>query len=138
MLAYSEFVLTQHRDYYYIKEAEPLRIFYGLREELEKLELAMYFVKAVRESEESETLRLLLNSLHFLEKTDFPKDLLKVIFQIRLLTEVGYTPLTIKGFEKTITYIETAPLEKLWNFRTNNINKLAAYANKCMEDFWSI
>ncbi|GHU53360.1 hypothetical protein FACS1894132_05290 [Clostridia bacterium] len=135
MLAYSEFVLTPSKDFYYIKEAEPIRIFYGLREDLDKLSLAFYFTKLARESNESETLRLLLNSLHFLEKSKMSLPLLKAIFEIRLLTELGYAPLTIKGLEKTIKYIETAPIEKLWSFSTNNIEKLSEYSEICIGDF---
>jgi DNA repair protein RecO (recombination protein O) len=134
MLAYSEFILQPSKDCFYIKEADPIRMFYGLRSDLDKLNLAYYFAKIVRESGESETIRLLLNSLHLLEKSNKPLPLLRSIFQIRLLTEIGYTPLLVSGLEKVIEYIETAPIERLWKFHTGNMEKLSEYAEYCMEN----
>ena len=97
LFAYSTFCIAQRRDRYYLNSADPIRIFYGLRQSIESVSLASYFAEvlcaAVRpEEQKSDLLRLTLNTLHFLEQNARPLPLLKALFELRLLTELGMMP----------------------------------------------
>ena len=84
----------------YLDSAEPIRIFYRLRESLSRLSLAMYFSELVRLSvrehqtpeENCFVMRLMLNTLHYLENGERSEALLKSIFELRLMTELGMMP----------------------------------------------
>jgi hypothetical protein len=130
----------------------------------------MYLCELVRNSaydgtEESERIfRLFLNTLHFIEKyekaetikkeetTDtnidkkekkgsFTLPVLKSIFEIRLMSELGFTPEfnSQTGFAKAVNYICQADLKKLWCFSVSKslASELSHYAEnytlKCME-----
>lgn len=97
LFAYSKFCIAQRKERYYLNSASPIHIFYGLRQSIEGVSLASYFAEvlcaAVRPVEQkSDLLRLVLNTLHFLEKEARPLPLLKSLFELRLLTELGMMP----------------------------------------------
>ena len=97
LFAYSRFCINLRREQFYLDSCEPIRIFYGLREELSRISLASYFADvlkyAINEDEDcGEVLRLMLNSLHFLEKGLRPEAMLKSIFELRLMSEIGFMP----------------------------------------------
>jgi DNA repair protein RecO (recombination protein O) len=98
LFAYSSFSFDRKKDWYYLRSSEPLHTFYGLRDDLKKLALASYFLQilleCVTEEEEApELIRLVLNSLHFLETGKRQSAaLLKSIFELRFLSETGFTP----------------------------------------------
>ncbi len=97
MLSYSHFVLFQNRERCFVDRAEPNALFFGIRQNLEKLTLAAYFSQLCTElipdyAPAPEELRLMLNSLHFLEKDLAPPQKLKAIMELRLLTLSGYMP----------------------------------------------
>lgn len=97
LFAYSTFCIAQRKERYYLNSASPIHIFYGLRQSIEGVSLASYFAEvlcaAVRPVEQkSDILRLMLNTLHFLEKESRPLPLLKALFELRLLTELGMMP----------------------------------------------
>lgn len=97
MLCYGEFVLFKKGEKYIIDSAEPERIFYGIREELDSLAYASYFCETCIEtvtSEESQTdvLKLLLNTLHFLENKKIDATILKSIFELRMMAIIGFAP----------------------------------------------
>lgn len=84
----------------YLDSIEPIRIFYNLRAPLSRLSLATYFSELVRlcvptfrvPGESNEAFRLFLNTLHFLEKGIRDEMLLKPLFELRLMTELGHMP----------------------------------------------
>lgn len=97
LFSYAAFNIEQQKDKYYFKSAEPIRIFYQLREDLRNLSLASYFSELVRyvvpkSRNDKEILRLLLNTLHFLSLKKRPPEMLKPLFELRLASETGFMP----------------------------------------------
>lgn len=97
MLCFSKLSFYKSKDSYIIDEAEPIETFFGLRSDLEKLALAQYFselaLTLVQENEsDSEYLRLILNSLHFLSKGTRPDKQIKAITELRAMCIAGYMP----------------------------------------------
>lgn len=98
LLSYSTFLITKAKEHYRVSESEVHSVFFGLRADIERLSLAQYFCELCRnlipeESDESEDfLRLVLNSLSFLEKGEADLYLIKAITELRLLTIAGFMP----------------------------------------------
>ncbi len=97
LLCYSDFVFYQSKSGYTVSDAEAKELFYGVRNDLEKLTLAQYFCELalmlVPEEVESEgVLRLLLNALFYLSRGLRDEALLKAAFELRLTSKSGYMP----------------------------------------------
>lgn len=97
MFCYSKISLYKTKDSYIIDEAEPIELFFELRDNLEKISLAQYFseliISFVQEDEPAEEyLRLMLNSLHFLAKNKLPNEQIKAITELRLMCIAGFMP----------------------------------------------
>lgn len=97
LLSYSRLTLIEGRDKYIITEAEPLHVFFELRSDMEKLSLAQYFCEIAGvlvpwEEPAEESLRLLLNALHFLGAGTRPAPQVKAVTELRLLQKAGYSP----------------------------------------------
>ena len=97
LLAYSRFCIDKRGSYLYLNSAEPIHIFYGLRSSLSKISLASYFADVMRscikpEAQNGDIMRLMLNCLHYLETGERDEKLLKAIFELRLMSEIGYMP----------------------------------------------
>lgn len=97
MFCYSKLSLYKTKDTYIIDEAEPIELFFELRNDLEKLSLAQYFaelvITLVQEDEPAEEyLRLILNSLHFLAKGKMPNEQVKAITELRIMCIAGFMP----------------------------------------------
>lgn len=100
LFSYAAFSVQERRNQYYFDSAEPICLFYHLRDTLSRLSLAMYFGELVRLSvrelhhphENCEVLRLVLNTFHFLENGEREETLLKPLFELRLMTELGMMP----------------------------------------------
>ncbi len=97
MFCFSKLCLYKTKESYIIDEAEPIELFFELRNDLEKLTLAQYFseliMTLVQEDESAEEyLRLILNSLHFLAKGKMPTEQVKAITELRLMCMAGYMP----------------------------------------------
>lgn len=100
LFSYAVFSVQQRQNRLYLDSTEPIRIFYRLRESLSRLSLAMYFSELVRlsvreyhnPSETCEVMRLTLNTLHYLENGQRDECLLKPVFELRLMTELGMMP----------------------------------------------
>ena len=96
-LAYSSFTLFENRSRTLVNEAEPIELFLGIREDIEKLALASYFcevLEAVADSDtgESGVLQTALNSLYALSELKKPNALIKCAFEWRILALSGYLP----------------------------------------------
>ncbi len=94
---YAEYCLSDSGGRYVLNSAEPIRTFYGVSSDISKFALANYFAEmtlyvATQERSNSEVLRLILNSLHFLTQNNREELLLKSIFELRLLSEIGLIP----------------------------------------------
>ena len=97
LLCFSEFVLFENRDRHVVDKSDVHRVFFGIRSDVDKLALASYFAQLTAElaphgEEAGEYLRLLLNTLHYLENGDRDRRLLKSLYELRLLTMAGYMP----------------------------------------------
>ena len=97
LLSYGNFIFSKGKDTYRITEAECLEVFFGLREDLEKLTLAQYFCELCgsvvpEEDNAGIYLRLMLNALKFLEQNKYPALQLKAVVEMALLTLAGYMP----------------------------------------------
>lgn len=97
MFCFSKLCLYKTKESYIIDEAEPIELFFELRNDLEKLSLAQYFseliITLVQEDEPAEEyLRLILNSLYFLAKGKMPIEQVKAITELRLMCIAGYMP----------------------------------------------
>lgn len=97
LLCYSDLVLFHSRGRYTVDKADSRRIFFGIRSDLDKLALASYLAELTMElaphGEEADTyLKLLLNTLHYLEAGERPTLQLKALYELRILTLAGYMP----------------------------------------------
>lgn len=96
LLCYSSFVLFKNKDRHSVDHADSIRAFFGLRKEVESLSLATYFAELASElasqTEADACLRLLLNTLHYLEKGLRSREFLKPLLELRMLTLAGYMP----------------------------------------------
>lgn len=110
LFAYSKFCLSKRRERYYIDSAEPVKIFYPIREDLAKLSLASYFSEIISyavlpdESRNEEILRLFLNVLHYMSEGTRETALLKSIFEFRFMADTGHMP-GIIGCEECGVYM---------------------------------
>lgn len=96
-LTYARLTLYQGRDKYIVDEGEPLRIFFDMGGDLERLALGQYFCELActllpPEDPAPEALRLLLNALHFLTEEKRDGRLVKATVELRLAVMAGYMP----------------------------------------------
>ncbi len=109
MFSYANYCLSESKGRYILNSAEPIRIFYDIRLDVEKFALASYFCELLLYTstyeQSGEVLRLILNTLHFLEDKNKEPKLLKSIFELRLMSEIGLVPNLI-GCCECLTYSE--------------------------------
>ena len=97
LFAYGKYSIYRGKDAYSIDEAQPVEIFFDLRNDIASLSLAQYFCElagelAPVEDDADEYLRLVLNALHMLSKNKRPPAQLKAIVELRMMTLSGYMP----------------------------------------------
>lgn len=97
ILSFSEFTLSSYQGCYIVTEAAVKEMFPELREDIELLYLAAYFVQvsdviAQEEDPMPELLSLLLNSLYAIGKLKKPQKLIKAVFELRLMCISGFLP----------------------------------------------
>lgn len=99
ILTWSDMVLYERHGRWYVKEAAIDRSFRGVEQDIERLSLGCYFaelaeVLSVEGIPAEEILPLILNSLHVLDRQlDKPQELVKAVFELKLLSLSGYEPL---------------------------------------------
>ena len=96
LFCYSDFLIYKGRNKYIINEACRKAYFWNLTSDIEKLALAQYFCelvgKAVHEEPADDILKLTLNSLYYLSHDTYEKNAIKAVFELRLLSILGYMP----------------------------------------------
>jgi len=97
VFCYSEFVINKKGDVYSLSSADLIRSFYNLSESVEKVSLANYFCqlceRAVYDSIYApDGMKLLLNSLHYLECEDKEFYDLWLMFELKMLDVAGFMP----------------------------------------------
>ena len=98
LFCYSDFILKKgkSKDIYSIVSADKKMDFFELRYDIEKVALVNYLCDlvnfiTVQDVECADILRLLLNTVYYIEKNNFtPK--VKPVFEMRLMCEAGFTP----------------------------------------------
>lgn len=81
-----------------ILDAVYIRSFFELSKDIELFALASYCaeiskISFIGNSEDTEVLRLLLNTLHTIEKNEHPREHIKSVFEMRLCALLGFEPL---------------------------------------------
>lgn len=98
LFAYSEFCLAdQKKGARMLRSVSPIQIFYGLRSSVTAVALASYFSQILTfavlpRAGIPEMMRLLLNCLHYLSEGTMDELLLKAIFELRIVSLLGYMP----------------------------------------------
>ncbi len=97
LLAYSSFHLQKKGDTYRVQEAIPNKIFFGSGSDITALALSQYFcelcaVLGPQDSSTDEFLRLILNSLNFINEGTRSSILIKAITELRIAAISGYMP----------------------------------------------
>lgn len=97
LFCYSSFLLKKRGSFYYISESDLIENFYGLRGDLERLSLASYICDVaynvtMEESEESEMLRLTLNTLYAIAKNKISLPIIKGAFELKTAEISGFMP----------------------------------------------
>lgn len=107
LFCYSEFTLFQDKNMYIVDDAQVKQVFFGLRESIEGMAMAMYLAEFAQtlsptEGEASAELRLLLNSLYLISEHKKPLEQIKAVYELRATCEAGYLPdlLCCKGCGK--------------------------------------
>lgn len=113
LFAYSKLCLdekknSKNQSVYYLNSCESDKLFYNLRLDAKRMALASYFSELlmyIRTEDAScgEILRLALNTLYFLNEGEKDMELLKSIFEFRLLCEAGFRP-ALLGCSVCMTY----------------------------------
>jgi len=98
LLAYSELTIYQRGAWRYVSEGSTIELFDGLRQDFELLSLASYFAELTEsvvgeEQSAPEVLSLLLNALYALSALKKDPDLVKPVFELRLMALSGFEPL---------------------------------------------
>jgi len=96
-LCYSDFVVFKGREKLALCSCEVLEPFYEIRNDIVKLTYAAHLVELISDTVQEEqpslkVLQLFLNTLHLLSKTEKSPELLARIFEMRLLSLLGYAP----------------------------------------------
>lgn len=93
---YSSFVIFERGDKLWVREAELIESFYGLRESIETLALAGYVVEVISDVATAEAdpdlLRLTLNTLYAISSGRYNLDVVKGAFEMRLASDLGFMP----------------------------------------------
>ena len=97
LLCYSTFVLFKNKDTWHINAADSEKIFFNIRSDIEKLALASYMCElekelAPEEQLADEFLRLILNSINFMDTGKHDHFFIKPIFELRIISLAGYMP----------------------------------------------
>jgi DNA repair protein RecO (recombination protein O) len=97
VLGYSEFTLFCNKEKYTINSAHSIKSFYDIRLDVQQLSLASYFCElitflSIHSDTSNEMLRLILNTLSFIEDKTRDDKIIKSIFEFRALSISGFMP----------------------------------------------
>ena len=118
LLYYGDFTLKKRADMYVVAAVNPAEGFYPIYEDIKKLSLTAYFGDILTaaldyENPDEDVLRLFLNTVYALAYKGLPPEKAKPVFELRLMCECGYMPLTgeciVCGGEEELMYF--APVE---------------------------
>ena len=134
--AYSKLCLEEKRNpkgqiNYYLNSSESIKLFYNIRLDAKRMALASYFAEllkytGIESAGCEEVLRLSLNTFYFLNEGKKDMELLRSIFQFRLLCEIGLRP-DLVGCHKCFSYEDDI---MHFDFMANNLTCSKCYDNE--------
>lgn len=97
-LSYGEFIIYKGVSSYSINSCEPIEIFYNIRLDIDKLNIASEVAKITSEvTNENENcfriLQLVLNTMYIISETEKNLDTIMSVFKLRLLSIIGFRPI---------------------------------------------
>lgn len=97
LFAYSEFTIFENRGYLTVNDAHSIELFHNLRQDLNRLSLATYFVQVAdllsqEDMHDPDLLPLVLNCLYGMSELDLPDDKVRAVFELRCACISGYFP----------------------------------------------
>lgn len=97
LLCFGDYVIYQGANSYNINSCETIEVFYPIRIDLDKLKYAAYITKIITDvTDENQNtykiLQLYLNTLYMISETDKNMDLVTSVFELRLMSILGFTP----------------------------------------------
>lgn len=101
LLTFSDMTFYENGGKWYVKEAQTVEQFLGLREDIDNLALGTYFAELLEavsdeDSPNGQVLRLGLNSLYALSRKLYSQEHIKSVFELRLICLSGYEPQLIR------------------------------------------
>lgn len=127
---FGEFILSKSKDMYVLNSGSLNNSFQTLLNDYKKLMIGTYFLEFIDKSIESENknvyiLALLLKTLYILEDGNIDNYLLKVTFDFKLISLLGYTPQVLKCIKCG---------SKSFNEAYFNINEGGLICNTCINE----
>ncbi len=97
LFCYASFGLRKKGNYYYIVDSDLIENYFDIRNDIQSLSLATFICDVVNDvtqegSCDDEILRLCLNMLFAISKNIKPLELIRAVFEIRLASELGFSP----------------------------------------------
>lgn len=97
LLTYSKLCINKSGARYILNSSQPLNSFYNIRLDVKKLALSAYLSDILRFSTPPEepagrVLRLFLNTLYYLDNSQRDAEQLKIVFELRIMCELGLMP----------------------------------------------
>jgi DNA repair protein RecO (recombination protein O) len=97
LFAYSEYMLFKGKELYNMSSCQVIEPNYEIRNDIEKLTYCSHILELITDNVQEgepagEILRLLLNTLYVISKTDRPLKLVTRVFELRLMSLLGYEP----------------------------------------------
>lgn len=97
LLCFSDMTLYESRGMLYVREAQTIEQFLGLREDISSLALGVYFAELLEavsdeDSPNGQVLSLGLNSLFALSRNLYSQEHIKAVFELRLMCLSGFEP----------------------------------------------
>ena len=98
LLAFSDMTLLESRDRWTLTEGRTIELFEGLRTDIEPLALGSYFAQLLEAVADEDMpnpgiLSLGLNALYLLSEEKRPPEIIKPVFELRLMCLAGFMPM---------------------------------------------
>ena len=97
LFCYASFGLRKKGNFYYIVDSDLIESYYDIRNDILKLSLSSFICDVINDvtqegNSDDEILRLTLNMLYAISKDKKPLEVIRATFEIRLASELGFTP----------------------------------------------
>ena len=131
VFAYSKFSVNASKNRLYLDSSSIIHNFYYIRDDINKLALANYTAQIIEAvaghyQQKNDLIRLFLNTLYFIESGKRNLILIKAVFELRLMTEIGLMP-DIVCCNNCMKYIS--------DFMCFDIIESKLYCNSCSKNF---